>query len=211
MEILNKEIETRIQNDIIDVVLRGKCDLARGTLVQVIDELYVNIPDNKRISYGIVHVIKTLSEYLYTHLVEEDAPVYRIASHIFDESDDSKSKGVSLGILSFYGLSDYKKAFPCFESAAASSDWKMRELAQMFFRKLIVKHPDQMKEYLLRLVKSEDANIRRFVAETLWIAYRACRNLVKKEPVKVMDLLKVDEYKYKKRIYTRSGYPGNRS
>jgi 3-methyladenine DNA glycosylase AlkC len=277
MEILNKEIETRIQNDIIDVVLRGEYDLARGNIVQVIDELYVNIPDNKRISYGIVHVIKTLSEYLYTHLVEEDAPVYRIASHIFDESDDSKSKGVSLGILSFYGLSDYKKALPCFESAAASSDWKMRELAQMFFRKLIVKHPDQMKEYLLRLVKSEDANIRRFVGETLrpvqengwfyrnpdyplsilrymlkesspyprtsvgnnlsdlarrlpdlvydlvkelvdsgdknsyWIAYRACRNLVKKEPVKVMDLLKVDEYKYKKRIYTRSGYPGNRS
>ena len=132
-----------------------------------------------------------------------------------------------------------------------------------------------MKEYLLKLVKSEDANIRRFVAETLrpvqenrwfyrnpdyplsilrymfkesspyprtsvgnnlgdlarrlpdlvydlvkelvdsgdknsyWIAYRACRNLVKKEPVKVMDLLKVDEYKYKKRIYKRSGYPGN--
>jgi 3-methyladenine DNA glycosylase AlkC len=134
-----------------------------------------------------------------------------------------------------------------------------------------------MKEYLLKLVKSKDANIRRFVAETLrpvqenrwfyknpdyplsilknmfresssyprtsvgnnlsdlarqlpdlvydlvkelvdsgdknsyWIAYRACRNLVKKDPVKVMDLLKVDEYKYKKRIYQRIDYQGNRS
>jgi len=275
MEILNKEIETRIQNDIIDVVLRGKYDLARGNLVQVIDELYVNIPDNKRISYGIVHVIKTLSEYLYAHLVEKDAPVYQIASHIFEETNDFRSKGVSLGILSFYGLGDYKRALPYFESAAASSDWKVRELAQMFFRKLIKKHPGEMKEYLLKLVKSEDANIRRFVAETLrpvqenrWfyrnpdyplpilrnmfkesspyprtsvgnnlsdlarrlpdlvyglvkeligsgdknsyrIAYRACRNLVKRDPVKVMDLLKVDEYRYKKRIHKRSGYPGN--
>jgi len=275
MEILNKEIETRIQSDIINLALRGKYDLARDNIPHVIYELYANIPDNKRISYGIVHVVKTLSEYLYTHLVEIDAPVYRIASHMFDESDDSQSKGVSLGILSYYGLGDYKKALPYFESAAASSDWEVRELAQMFFRKLIKKHPGEMKEYLLKLVKAKDANIRRFVAETLrpvqenrwfyknpdyplsilnnifresssyprtsvgnnlsdlarglpdlvydlvaelvesgdknsyWIAYRACRNLVKKEPVKVMDLLKVDEYKYKKRIHKRSGYPGS--
>ena len=37
-----------------------------------------------------------------------------------------------------------------------------------------------------------------------WIAYRACRNLVKKEPDRVMDLLGVDEYKYKKRIHRRT-------
>jgi len=37
-----------------------------------------------------------------------------------------------------------------------------------------------------------------------WIAYRACRNYVKNEPLKVMDLLDVDEYKYKKRIQRRS-------
>ena len=132
-----------------------------------------------------------------------------------------------------------------------------------------------MKPYLLKWVKSENSNVRRFVAETLrpvqenrwfykkpdyplsilrhlfkeiasyprtavgnnlsdlarqlpdmvynlvkdlvesgdknsyWIAYRACRNLVKKEPIKVMDLLKVDEYKYKNRIHKRSDYQGN--
>jgi len=275
MKILNAEIERKIQKDAINPLLQGKYDLARGNIVKVIDELYANIPDNKRISYGIVHVVKTLSEYLYTHLVEIDAPVYQVASHIFEESDDSQSKGVSLGILSYYGLGDYKKALPYFESAAASSDWEVRELAQMFFRKLIKKHPGEMKKYLLKLVKSKDANIRRFVAETMrpvqenrwfyrnpdyslsilknmftesaqyprtsvgnnlsdlarrlpdlvydivkelvdsgdknsyWIAYRACRNLVKKDPVKVMDLLKVDEYKYKKRIHKRSGYQGN--
>jgi 3-methyladenine DNA glycosylase AlkC len=275
MNILNAEVERKIQKDIIAPLLQGKYASAMERISPIVDELYVNIPDNKRISYGIVHVIKTLSEYLYTHLVEIDAPVYRIASHIFEESDDSQSKGVSLGILSYYGLGDYKKVLPYFESAAASPDWQMRELAQMFFRKLIKKHPGEMKEYLRKLVKSKDANIRRFVAETLrpvqenrwfysnpdyplpilrnmfkesspyprtsvgnnlsdlakphpdlvydlvkelvdsgdknsyWIAYRACRNLVKKEPVKVMDLLKVDEYKYKKRIHKRSGYPGN--
>jgi 3-methyladenine DNA glycosylase AlkC len=277
MNILTPEVETRIQSDIINLALQGEYDLARGNIIQVIDELYANIPDNKRISYGIVHVVKTLSEYLYTHLVEIDAPVYLIASHMFKKSDDFKGKGVLLGILSCYGLGDYKKVLPYFESAAASSDWEVRELAQMFFRKLIKNHPGEMKEYLLKLVKSKDANIRRFVAETLrpvqenrwfyknpdyslpilrnmfkesspyprtsvgnnlsdlarqlpglvydlvkelvdsgdknsyWIAYRACRNLVKKEPVKVMDLFKVDEYKYEKRIYQRIDYQGNRS
>jgi 3-methyladenine DNA glycosylase AlkC len=39
-----------------------------------------------------------------------------------------------------------------------------------------------------------------------WIATRACRNLVKKEPIRVMDLLGVDEYKYKKRVHKRSDY-----
>jgi len=145
----------------------------------------------------------------------------------------------------------------------------------MFFRKLIKKHPEEMSKFLLELVKSEDANTRRFVAETLrpvqenrwfyknmdyplsilkklfkesspyprtsvgnnlsdlasqlpelvyglvkelvdsgdktayWIAYRACRNLVKKEPVRVMDLLNADDYIYKKRRYMRNDYPGN--
>lgn len=36
-----------------------------------------------------------------------------------------------------------------------------------------------------------------------WIAYRACRNLVKAEPDLVMDLLGVDEYRYKDRRYRR--------
>jgi 3-methyladenine DNA glycosylase AlkC len=275
MKILNAEIESKIQKDVIAPLLQGEYALAMGNIAPIVDELYANIPDNKRISYGVVHVIKTLSEYLYTHLVERDAPVYRIASCIFKESDDCNAKGVSLGILSYYGLGDYKKALPYFESAAASPDWQMRELAQMFFRRLIQKHPDRMKKYLLQLVKSKDANIRRFVAETLrpvqenrwfytdpdyplailrnmfkesspyprtsvgnnlsdlarqlpdlvydivkelvescdknsyWIAYRACRNLVRKDPIKVMNLLKVDEYKYKQRIYQRIDYQGN--
>lgn len=50
-----------------------------------------------------------------------------------------------------------------------------------------------------KLCKNEDKN-------SYWIAYRACRNLVKSEPIRVMDLLDIDEYKYKKRIYKRSDY-----
>ncbi len=148
----------------------------------------------------------------------------------------------------------------------------MRELAQMFFRKLIKKYPDQMWRYLFNLTGSEEPKIRRFVSETLrpvkenrwfykkpdysltilrnlfresseyprtsvgnnlsdlarhlpdlvlnlveelvesgdrnsyWIAYRACRNLVRTRPIKVMGLLGVDEYRYKKRVYRRSEY-----
>jgi 3-methyladenine DNA glycosylase AlkC len=36
-----------------------------------------------------------------------------------------------------------------------------------------------------------------------WIAYRACRNLVKKNPLLVMDTLKIDYYKYKDRTFYR--------
>ncbi len=43
----------------------------------------------------------------------------------------------------------------------------MREFAQIFFKKLIKKYPDEMKKYLLQLSKSEDPYIRRFVGETL--------------------------------------------
>lgn len=38
-----------------------------------------------------------------------------------------------------------------------------------------------------------------------WIAYRACRNLVKKDSTRVMDMLGVDEYKYKNRLHRRNG------
>jgi len=39
-----------------------------------------------------------------------------------------------------------------------------------------------------------------------WIAYRACRNFVKKEPRLVMETLGVSEYKYKNRRYSLADY-----
>ena len=275
MELLNDKLKGKIKSDIIARLSQGDYASSNADISRVLGQMYDNIPDNKRISYGIVHTIKILSEHLYTRLADADAPVLRIAAKIFEGSDNPSVKGVALGMLSYCGLSDYKAVLPYFESAAASSDWDLREHTQVFFRKLIKKYPDEMKTYLLRLAKSKDANLRRFVAETLrpvqenrwfykspdyplsilrgmfkesaeyprtavgnnlsdlarrlpdmvydlvrelvesddknsyWIAYRACRNLVKTEPVKVLDLLKTDEYKYKDRVYKRSDHQRN--
>jgi len=251
-------------------VLRGKYALAMKHVGDVLEVLYDNIPENKRMSFGRVYTVQVLSRYLFSSLAEANAKVYEIGATLFEKSEDFQSKGVALGILSFYGINDYEKVLPFFEASASSADWNMREFAQMFFRRLIEKWPDEMKEHLLKLTGSKDPNIRRFVSETLrpvkenswfykrpdyslsilrnlfrenseyprtsvgnnlsdlarhlpdlvfglvkelvasgdrnsyWIACRACRNLVKKEPIRVMNLLQVDEYRYKKRVYKRS-------
>ena len=51
-------------------------------------------------------------------------------------------------------------------------------------------------EIVKRLANNGDKN-------SYWIAYRACRNLVKKEPLLVMDILKTDRYIYKDRKFFR--------
>ncbi|RQW01864.1 hypothetical protein EH223_13930 [candidate division KSB1 bacterium] len=275
MQILTPEIQQKIKASIINNCLTKQYDLATKNISPIIDALYANIPEKNRISYGRVHTVRILSEYLFNHFNEINAPIFQIAVHIFEKGTNFKSRSVALGILSFVGLEDYDKVLPYFESAAADENWDVREMAQMFFKKIIKKYPDEMKDYLLKLVKSENPNIRRFVAETLrpvqenkwfykqpdyplailrhlfkegasyprtavgnnlsdlarrlpdlvydlvkelvesgdknscWIAYRACRNLVKKEPIKVMDLLKIDEYKYKNRMHRRSDYQRN--
>jgi len=273
LQIINNDLKTKIKNDIIDNTLQGKYAQAIAHVSNVLGELYDNIPENKRVSFGIVYTIQVLSKYLFSSLVEIDANVFETSKAMFEKSKDAHAKGVALGILSFYGIEEYEKVMPFFKASASSTDWNMREFAQMFFRKLIQKWPDEMKKYLLELTKSKNPHIRRFVGETLrpvkenrwfyknpeyslsilrklfkesseyprtsignnlsdlarhlpelvfgllqelvdtgnqnsyWIAYRACRNLVKKEPIRVMDLLHVDEYRYKKRVYRRSEYP----
>lgn len=59
-EILTK-LEKKIQNDIIKVVLKKEYDSAIFLIADIHDALYVNIPDNKLVSYGRVHIIKVLS------------------------------------------------------------------------------------------------------------------------------------------------------
>ena len=272
MNLLTSELETKIQNDILTPALRREYKLASKNIASALGELYDNIPDKKRISYGRVHTIKVLAKYLYIQLDEVNAPVFKIAAQLYTAGETNWGKGVALGILADHGMNDYQSVLPYFESAAGSQDWDLREFAQMFFRRLIKKYPAEMQAFLLQLVKSEDPNLRRFVSETLrpvqenrwfykepdysltvlrhlfresapyprtsvgnnlsdlarrlpelvyglveelvasgdknsyWIAYRACRNLVKKEPVRVMDLLRVDKYKYKKAVYQRGDY-----
>jgi 3-methyladenine DNA glycosylase AlkC len=57
-------------------------------------------------------------------------------------------------------------------------------------------HPDLILSIVMELVNSKDEN-------SYWIAYRACRNLVKECPHRVMDVLRVNEYHYKDRHYYR--------
>ncbi|MBL7136577.1 MAG: hypothetical protein ISS81_08330 [Candidatus Marinimicrobia bacterium] len=97
---MNREIEKKIQHDIIRPVLEKKYDLVIGNIPGIIDKLYANIPDNKCISYGRVYTIKVLSEYLYNRFIELGVQIFEVASNIFNKSDDFKSKGVSLGVLS---------------------------------------------------------------------------------------------------------------
>lgn len=275
MQIINNDLKTKIKNDIVDNTLQGKYAQAISRVSNVLGELYDNIPENKRVSFGRVYTVQVLSKYLFSCLVELDSNVFETGKAMFEKSEDFQTKGVALGILSFYGIEDYEKVLPYFEASASSTDWNMREFAQMFFRKLIQKWPDETKRYLLKLTKSQNPNTRRFVGETLrpvkenrwfyknpdyslsilrklfsesseyprtsvgnnlsdlarhlpelifglveelvasgdrnsyWIAYRACRNLVKKEPIRVMNLLHVDEYRYKRRVHRRSDYPGD--
>ena len=275
MQIINNDLKTKIRNDIVDNTLQGKYAQAISRVSNVLGELYDNIPENKRVSFGRVYTVQVLSKYLFSCLVELDSNVFETGKAMFEKSEDFQTKGVALGILSFYGIEDYEKVLPYFEASASSTDWNMREFAQMFFRKLIQKWPDETKRYLLKLTKSQNPNTRRFVGETLrpvkenrwfyknpdyslsilrklfsesseyprtsvgnnlsdlarhlpelifglveelvasgdrnsyWIAYRACRNLVKKEPIRVMNLLHVDEYRYKRRVHRRSDYPGD--
>jgi 3-methyladenine DNA glycosylase AlkC len=60
------------------------------------------------------------------------------------------------------------------------------------------RNPELILGIVQELVESGDKN-------SYWIAYRACRNLVKQDPERVMDLLGVDEYHYKDRHFYREG------
>ena len=269
MDILTGEIEKKIQRDILEPAIRREHAAAAAAIPAVLAGLYANIPASKRISYGRVHTVKVLAGYLHTGLAAAGAPVLDVAAGLYESSRDPLGRCVALGVLSLCGLDDYPPVLPFFEAAASAGDWETREIAQMLFRKLIKRHPAEMQAFLLRLVESDDARLRRFVAETLrpvqenrwfyarpdyplsvvrrlfresapyprasvgnglsdlarrlpelvyglvgelvasgdknsyWIACRACRNLVKQDPVRVMDLLGVDEYRYKAAMYKR--------
>lgn len=58
------------------------------------------------------------------------------------------------------------------------------------------RQPELVYRIVAELVASDDPH-------AFWIAHRACRNLVKSDPTRVMNLLRVDQYEYKKRIYRR--------
>ena len=58
------------------------------------------------------------------------------------------------------------------------------------------RNPELILGVVKQLVESGEKN-------SYWIAYRACRNMVKKSPEQIMDILGVDEYHYKDRNFYR--------
>lgn len=272
MNLLDEKIETLIQTAIVDNFLQGENDLAINSIPMVLDAMYAAIPEVKRISYGRYTTIKILAERLYNDFEEANLSTLETGAMIVTRSGDHRVIGVGLGMLSYHGMADYVNVLPYFEAAAKADHWEPREYAQGLFRKIIKKHPVEIREYLLQMVQSEEPNLRRFVSETLrpvvenkwlykdidyslsilrylykephpyprtsvgnnlsdiarrkpelvyglvaelvamndvnarWIATRACRNLVKVDPIRVMNLLGVNEYKYKQRVYNRSDY-----
>ncbi len=269
MKILDNKLERQAQKDVIEPLLHNNISSAVNNISHLLDALYDNIPDNKRISYGRVHTIKVLAGYLHSQFNEAAASGFTLAANLFESSSERKTMGVALCLLSLYGGNVDQKTLHYFKTAAESDDWEVREFSQMFFRKITCRHPKEMHPYLLKMARSKDPKLRRFVGETLrpcvenqwiygqpeysltvlrhmfqekavyprtavgnnlsdlarrlpelvydviaelvqtgdknayWIAYRACRNLVKKEPQRVMDLLNINEYRYKKMVYHR--------
>jgi len=64
------------------------------------------------------------------------------------------------------------------------------------------KNPELILSIVKDLVDEDDEN-------SYFIAHRACRNLVKLEPLRVLDLLNIDVYKYKTKTYKRENYINN--
>ena len=132
-----------------------------------------------------------MKEYLLQIVKSEDTNIRRFVSETLRPVRENqwfyKNSDYPLSILK----NIFKESLPYPRTSVGNN---LSDLA----RKL----PELVYDLVKELIDSGDKN-------SYWIAYRACRNLVKREPIKVMDLLKVDVYKYKKRIHKRSDYQGN--
>lgn len=272
MNLISPEIQEKLNNRFLLQLSKKIDDKSSEQINDIFKLMYNNIPDNKRISYGEVHVVKTLANYLFENLNNAKLDAFKVGESLFEIGHTHHVQGVGLGILTNYAVKDPELILKYFILAADSDYWNLREYSQMYFRKFIKNHPERSSEFLLEQVKSKSENLRRFVSETLrpvqenrwfakdpeyalrilkhlfketkayprtsvgnnlsdiarkhpeitlkiakelvdsndknsyWIAYRSCRNLVKTRPIEVMDILKIDEYKYKSKKYLRSDY-----
>jgi hypothetical protein len=112
MRLLDGDVEKRIDDSIVGALLSKEYDLAMDSIARVVGDVHANIPDNRRVSYGVVYAIRVLSEYLYGRLVQVDVPILPAASHMLRASADAKCRGVSLGLLSFHGVDGFKPVLP---------------------------------------------------------------------------------------------------
>jgi 3-methyladenine DNA glycosylase AlkC len=130
------------------------------------------------------HPVK-MRTYLLTLVMSEDSNIRRFVSETLRPVVDNRwlndDPQYSLGILRH--LFRESVAYP-----RTSVGNNLSDLAR--------RNPDLIYTIVGELVAMEDKH-------AYWIAHRACRNLVKKEPEKVMGLLSVDEYRYKGRVHRR--------
>jgi hypothetical protein len=112
MRLLDGDVEKRIDDSIVGALLSKEYDLAMDSIARVVGDVHANIPDNRRVSYGVVYAIRVLSEYLYGRLVQVDVPILPAASHMLRASADAKCRGISLGVLSFHGVDGFKPVLP---------------------------------------------------------------------------------------------------
>jgi hypothetical protein len=121
-----------------------------------------------------------------------------------------------------------------FQAAAGDGDWMVRESVRpVAENRWMHKDPDYALEIIRELFRESDPYPRTSVGNSLsdwmrvnqeltwpivsqlaasgdpnayWIAYRACRNLVKKQPLQVLETLGVEEYSYKDRVYRKADF-----
>jgi len=171
MDIFDDNIDNLIKKFFLKNIENDLFIEAVEILSNVLDRLYLNIPDNKRISYGRFYTIKVVSNKLYFKLKENNFKVYDISTELFNlNTDDFRIRPVALGILSLYGLENFenaKKTLPTFKNGATHKHWEARECAASFFQRYIKEYPKEIKSFLVKCVKSDDPNIRRFASESL--------------------------------------------
>lgn len=239
----------------------------------IIQMIYDDIPDKKRISYGRYTVLKRVGPVLYSPLSLRNTDIQELSSSIYLQKNHSwELRALALQLLTIHGAAtdNPQVALPLIEEAAADEEWEVRECASGFVRQLIFNNQEIMHSWYLKMVMSDNPFKRRFASESLrpvadngwfkkhpefafsiiknlykekdkyprtsvgnslsdwmrideektvkiveelagngnenshWIAYRACRNLVKKKPILVMKILKTDSYQYKNRKYNLS-------
>ncbi|MBN2039208.1 MAG: hypothetical protein JW864_04145 [Spirochaetes bacterium] len=258
--------------DLIKIMKDSDLQATSGNMYYIINSIHSEIPEKKRISCGRYSIAKEVGLYMYPLFRKTEADILKTAKEIFNNTDnDQFVRSLCTQLLSLYGeeTGRLETVLPVFEKAAIDDNWILRECAAGFIRKLIKKYPDEMHQWYVMMVTSDNPLKKRFAAESLrpvadnqwikknpdfafsilehlfrepesyprtsagnnlsdwmridrertleivrqlaangdknsyWIAYRACRNLVKKEPLLAMDILKTDKYIYKDRKFFR--------
>jgi len=77
MDLITNNIKQKIQNLILENLFKKNINETEKGIAEVLDILYENIPDNKRISYGAYYTIKILSKFIFEGLGNKKELVYQ--------------------------------------------------------------------------------------------------------------------------------------